>query len=93
MCVDCHGAPLGADGGRQHRGVVEGWPVAGGADLVFPEILPFILAPLGATVAWMAWRGQAVAPLELGKRIGKSVALAVVINPDNTYWMVLGFLA
>ena len=59
----------------------------------YPEILPFILAPLGATVTWLAWRGQAVAPLELGKRIGKSVALAVVINPDNTYWMVLGFLA
>ena len=48
---------------------------------------------LARTEAWLAWRGQAVAPLELGKRIGKLVALAVVINPDNYYWIILGFLA
>jgi hypothetical protein len=59
----------------------------------YPEILPFAIAPLGATVAWLLWRGQIVAPLELGKQFGKMVGLALVINPYNSYWMVLGFLA
>ncbi len=59
----------------------------------YPEILPFILAPLGGTVAWLSWRGQAVAPIELGTRLGKMVGLAVAVNPYNCYWMVLGLLA
>ena len=59
----------------------------------YPEILPFILTPLGGTVAWLLWRGQSVPPFELGQRIGKMVGLAVAINPYNSYWMVLGLLA